>query len=145
MPSELAALLVDDGARARCEPVPAEKRSVVIAREEARLLALGALRRGETRARRLAARRLLVLVAEREPDALEVLGVDPREHVRLVLALVGPAVQQQAAAMLRDARVVPSGEPCAAGAAREREQLCETKAAVAADTRIRRLAARIAA
>ena len=47
--------------------------------------------------------------------------------------------------MLRDARVVAGREPVAAGAAREREQLREAEAAVAADARVRRLAARIAA
>ncbi len=48
-------------------------------------------------------------------------------------------------AVLGDARVVAGREPVAAGARREREQLGEAEAAVAADARVRRLAARVAA
>ena len=47
--------------------------------------------------------------------------------------------------MLDDPRVVAGGEPRGAGPAREREQLGEAKAAVAARARVRRLAARVAA
>ena len=84
-----------------CEPVPPEERAVVVAGEEARLLALGAPRDGEPGARRLGSRRVLVLLAEREPDPLELLRIEAREHVRLVLRRVGAAVR---AAAGRDAR-----------------------------------------
>src|SRR5688500_3315656 len=47
--------------------------------------------------------------------------------------------------MRRDARVVARGEPGGPGTAREGEQLGEAEAAVAADARVRRLAARVAA
>ena len=55
VPAELAAVLVDDRAVARLEPVPPEERAVVVAGEEARLLALGACAR--RRARRARPRR----------------------------------------------------------------------------------------
>ena len=50
-----------------------------------------------------------------------------------------------AAVALDDARVVAGREPRGADAPREREQLGEAEAAVAADARVRRLAARVAA
>ncbi len=98
-----------------------EKRPVVVAGEEARLLALGALRGLEPCTLGLGPRGRLVLVAEREPDAVELPRVEPGEHVRLVLRRIGAAREQRPPAMLDDARVVPCCEPVAAGAARERE------------------------
>src|SRR6185312_8178613 len=68
-----------------------------------------------------------------------------REHVRLILALVGGTMQQQAPSMLGDARVVARCEPVAAGASCEGEQLCEPEAPVAAHAWIRRLSSRVAA
>ncbi len=47
--------------------------------------------------------------------------------------------------MLDDARVMARCKPVAAGAGREREQLVEAEAAVAADARVRRVALRIPA
>ncbi len=145
VPAQLAALLVHDRPVPWRQPVAAEERAVVVAGEEARLLALGALRSVESGPLRLRARLRLVLPAEREPDAAELRRVEAREHVRLVLRGIGAAVQEQPSAMLVDTRVVAGGEPVAAGAAGEREQLCEAEAAVAGDARIRRLAARVAA
>ena len=83
----VAALLVDDRAGLRLEPVPRRGRSGSRRRR-------GSTPPGSRRAARrrdparvgLRARRLLVLLAEREPDALELLRVEAREHVRLVLA-----------------------------------------------------------
>ena len=124
-------------------PLRPEERAIVVAGEEARLLALGALRDRESRARRFRSRCVLVLLAEREPDAPELLRVETREHVRLILRAVGTAMQEHAAAMLRDTRIVAGRKPVAAGAPRKREQLGEAEAAVAADARIRRLAARV--
>src|SRR4029077_6065977 len=119
--------------RARPEPVAGEERAIVIAGQEARLLAFRALRDRKTGARRLRTRRILVLLAEREPDALEMLRIESREHVRLVLGIVGPAMQEHASAMLGDPCVVAGSEPVAACASREGEQLRETKASIAAD------------
>src|SRR5207302_7779449 len=109
----------------------------------ARLLALRAPRHCETGARRFGTRCFLVLLAEWEPDALEVLRIEPREHVRLVLGVVGAAMQEHSSAMLSDPRVVTGRETIAACPSREREQLRETKAPVAAHARVGRLAARV--
>ena len=145
MASQLAAGLVDDRAVGGGEAVPAEERAVVVAGEEARFLALGAPRDVEAGALRLGAGRALVLLSEREPDAVELRRIEPGEHVRLVLLRVGAAVKEQLSTVLGDARVMAGREPVAAGACREREQFGEAEAAVAADARVRRLAARVAA
>src|SRR5207302_9301869 len=107
-------------------------------------LALRAPRHCETGARRFGTRCFLVLLPEREPDALEVLRIEPREHVRLVLDVVGAAMQEHSSAMLRDPRVVTSRETIAACTPRKREQLRETEAPVAANARVGRLAACVA-
>ena len=122
-----------------------EEGTVVVAREEARLLALGPLRDLEARTACLGSRRLLVLLAEREPHPRELRGIELREHVRLILLRVGGAMEQQPAAVLADARVVTGREPVAPRALREREQLGEAEGAVAANARVRRLAARVPA
>ena len=57
--AELAPVLPDDRALLRLEPVPAEERAVVVAGEEARLLALRLASCGEARALGLGARRPL--------------------------------------------------------------------------------------
>ena len=72
-------------------------------------------------------------------------GREAREHVALILVLVDTAREQQPAVALDDPRVVAGREAGRADAAREREQLGEAKAAVAADARVRRLTACIAA
>src|SRR5207302_1578153 len=126
-------LLVHDVADARLESIAREERAIVVTREEARLLAFRALCDRKSGVRRFRARRLLVLVAEREPHALEMLGIEPCKHVRLVLGVVGAAVQEHATAMLCDPRVVAGREPIAARSSREGKKLPETEAAVAAD------------
>ncbi len=78
-------------------------------------------------------------------DAPELPRIEGGEHVALVLRRVGTAREQQAAVALDDACVVAGREPLGAGAPREREQLGEAEAAVAARARVRRLPARIAA
>src|SRR6185437_9262139 len=88
MGPERFAVLVDDVARPCFEPVAGQERPVVVAREEARLLALRPLRHGEPGGRRFGARRILVLLSQREPDTVEPPWVEAREHVRLVLRLV---------------------------------------------------------
>ena len=135
---------VHDRPGPRRDAVSPEERAVVVAGEEARLLALGTACDGEARAVRLGARLLLALLAEREPNAVEQIGVELREHVRLVLRLVRAAREQTAAAVLDDARVVARREAFAARTGREREQLVEAERAVAADARIRRLARGVA-
>src|SRR5207253_2301823 len=82
---------VDDPSGARRESVAAEERTVVVAGEEARLLTLAAARDGESCGGGLRAGLVLALVAEREPDAVEVPRIDLREHVRLVLLGIGGA------------------------------------------------------
>src|SRR5581483_10708046 len=100
---------------------------------------------GKSRVGGLAARLLLRLRAEREPQPLEEARVERREHVALVLSLVDGAREQRAPIALDDARVMTCRESRRAGALRERKQLGEAEAAVAADARVRRLAARVAA
>ncbi len=134
------ALLVDDMAGARLEPVAGEERPIVVTGEETGLLALCTAGDGETCARCFGPGRVLVLLAERKPDPVELLRIEAGEHVRLVLRLVGGAMQEQAAAMLGETSVVTRRETVAAGAPGEREELREAEAAVAPDARVRRLA-----
>ena len=141
MAAEHASGLVDDLPGARREAMAAEEYAVVVAGEEARLLALGATRDGESCRVGLGARLVLALFAEREPHAVEVPRVDRREHVRLVLRRIGGAREQKPVPVSRKTCVVSRRQPVRTGAAREREQLGEAEAAVAADARIRRLAA----
>ena len=145
MGAERPPLLVDDVTGLRDKTVTPQERAVVVAREEARLLALGAPCDRKARMLRFASGRFLVLLAERKPDFVEMLRVQPREHVRLILLRVGAAMQKQPAAVLADARVVAGREPVASRAACEREQLRKAKGAVAADAWVRRLAACVTA
>ena len=124
--------------------MPLEERPVVVAREEARFLAVGAAGGREPCALGLRARFLLRLVAEWKPEPIEEARIEPREHVRLVLAVVDRAREQETVAAPDDASVVPGRETRGAGTLGEREQLRETEAAVACDAGVRRLTARIA-
>ena len=133
------------GPSAALHAAPLEERAVVVAAEEARLLALRPPRRRQPRPRGLGPRLVLRLLSEREPDPLEQGRVEPREHVRLVLVRVGRPRQQQPALVLHRTSVVPRREPDGAGAPCEREQLVEPERAVAPGARIRRLAALVAA
>ena len=144
------------GARARCplrrrarplcggEPAPLEELAVVVAREEARLLALRPARGGRARRARLrrasrpwSARR----AGTRCGRAWRGRGA---RACRLVIGGIGSACEQEPAAVLDDAGVVAGDERVGAGALGEREQPCEAEAAVAVDARIRRLAALVA-
>ena len=145
MLAELLAGLVDDRADRRRQPLPVEERAIVVAREEARLLALRAVGRREPGSSGLGARLLLGLRAQREADPREVPGRQAGEHVALILVLVDAAREQQPAVALDDPRVVARRKRRCTDAAREREQLGETEAAVAADARVRRLASRVTA
>src|SRR5439155_26928860 len=142
--AELRPVLADDRAFLRLEPVPVEEGSVVVAGEEARLLALRPPGGGEAGTLGLGPRRLLRLLPEREGDACKVPRVEGGEHVALVLGRIRAAGEQQPSVALDDPRVVAGREALGAGPAREREKLREAEAAVAARARVRRLAARVA-
>ena len=142
--AERAALLVHDLALLCGQARSGEEVPVVASRQEACLLALGSTRGLEPRVRCLLARLRLGLSAEREPHPFELGGVEPGEHVRLVLALVQRAGEQAAAPMFGDARVVARREARGPGAGGEGEQFGEAEAAVAADARVRRLAVGVA-
>ena len=145
VPAELAAVLVDDRALGGLEAAALEEGAVVVAGEEAGLLALAALGDVEAGSGRLGARLRLRLLAERELDPVEQRRVERGEHVGLILVRVGRAGEQPPAVALDDARVVAGPELRRSGALGEGEQLVEAEAAVAAAARVRRLAARVAA
>src|SRR5262249_46350271 len=107
VPSEAAASRVDDRPRRYVETAAAEELTVVVAGEEARLLALGPLGNGKSRCRCLAPDIGLGTVAERKPQTVELGRLQRGEHVGLVLRVVVPASEQPLAAVLDDARVVP--------------------------------------
>src|SRR5262249_45367253 len=98
---------IDDGALSGTNALTLEERAVVVAAEEARLLALRTLGGRESRRSRLRACLVLRLVAEGEADALEDSRIDVREHVRLVLSLVDRAAHEASAVPLDHAGVVP--------------------------------------
>jgi hypothetical protein len=144
VPADLAALLVHDGSFLGAQTVPLEERPVVVAGQEAGLLALGARGDGEARARGLRPGRLLALVAEGEPETLQVPWVERREHVRLVLLRIGRPGEQEASVPLDDPCVMSRRELRRARPAGEGEQLVEAEVTVAADAGIRCLTARVA-
>src|SRR3954469_9111593 len=145
MPRELDAGLGHDGAVTRVDAASLQERAVVVARQEAGLLALAAPGDGEPGALCLGPRLGLRLLAEREDDALELGRIEPGEHVRLVLAGIGGTCEQLPPAVLDDPGVVPCCKGFGAGAARESEQAAEAERAVAAHARVRRLTARVPA
>src|SRR4051794_4058881 len=140
----LDSVLVDDRAGAPGEPLPLEERAVIIAGEEARLLALGPLRDGQARSSSLVARRALALAAERERDPLEQRGIDRRQHVGLILGRVVAAGDQPQPLALDDPRVVPRPEDIGAGALGELDERIEPKPPVAAHARVRGQTLRVA-
>src|SRR5258708_9781633 len=91
--------------------MPSEERAVVVAREEARLLALGAVCSLEAGLGRLCARLGLRLLTEREPDPPEVARVESGEHVALVLRRVGSARKQKLSFVLDAARALACRGP----------------------------------
>ncbi len=135
--AELVAVLVDDRPVGPPQALPLEEGAVVVSREEARLLALGALGHGEARRSSLGPRALLRLRAEREADAVEQLGIHGREHVGLVLLGIEAAGDQPAPAPLLDAGIVARPEDARPGPAGERDELVEAEAAVAPRARVR--------
>src|SRR5204863_4582749 len=143
--AEPAALLVEDLALGLLDAVAPQEVTVVAAPEKTGLLALRTPRGCESGAAGLGPRLLLGLLAQREPNPVEQARVEAGEHVRLVLPRIVAAGQQAPAAMLDDPCVVPGREARGSGTLREREELREAKAAVAANARIRSLAAGVAA
>ena len=144
MTPELDALLVDDRAGLRREPLPLEERAVVAAGEEARLLALGALGDRQAGRRRLVPGAALPLPAERERNAVEQRRIDRREHVRLILGGVAAAGDQPDPGSLDDARVVAGPEDVGTGPRGEGDEDVEAERSVAAHARVRRQALRVA-
>jgi hypothetical protein len=102
VPSDLLSFYVHDRPVLRHEPAAFEKRAVVVARKEARFLALSAPGGFETGALGLGARLSFGLRAERERDPVELRRIDAGQHVRLVLDRVEPACEQESASMLDD-------------------------------------------
>ena len=133
------ARLVDDLAGLAPNALALEEGAVVVAAEEARLLALGSPCRREPRGGGLRPRLVLRLLAEREAHALEERRIDGGEHVRLVLLRVGAATDESHAVPLDDASVVTRPELVRSGTVGECHELVEAKRAVAAHARIRRL------
>ena len=129
MAAELDAVLVDDRAGPASEPLPLEERAVVVAGEEARLLALGALGNGEAGSGSLVAGRALALAAERERDAVEQRRVDRREHVGLILGRVVAAGDQPQPVALDDPGVVARPEHVGTGAPGEVDEGVEPEVA----------------
>src|SRR5581483_6209603 len=122
-----------------------EELAVVAAAEEAGLLAVRPSSDRQPGRCRFRARCLLRLRAERKLEAIEQTRVEAGEHVALVLRLVGRPGEEEAAVALDDARIVAGRQLRGADPPREREELGEPEAPVAADARVRRLAACVAA
>ena len=120
VPAELVALLVDDRAVGRLEATPLEEGPVVVAGEEARLLALAALGGDEARRRGLGARLRLRQLPERELDPVELSRVERGEHVGLVLVRIG--ARARAAAGRRARRSARSGRSRASRRRRARRR-----------------------
>ena len=134
-----ASTFVDYRARLRGEPVPGQEVAIVRAAQEARLLALTPRRDGQAGALRLVSRLRLRLLTQRKPDAIEARGVEPREHVRLILLSVSAPRQQETAPMADDPGVVAGRQLRGSCSARKGQELRKAEPAVAARARIRRL------
>ncbi len=143
MATELDSLLVDDRTGSAVEALPLEKRAVVVAREEAGLLALGALGDGQPGRGRLVACPPLSVPAERERHAVEQRRIDGGEHVGLILGGVAAAGDQPEPVPLDDPRVVAGPEHVGAGPLGEGDQGVEAESSVAAHARIRRQPVRV--
>src|SRR3954453_7805468 len=87
---------------------------------------------------------ILRLLAQGKPDPFEKTGIQPREHVALILLGITGTRQQARAVALDDPRVMAGRKPRRPGALGEGEQLCEAKAPVATDARIRSLTGGVA-
>ena len=127
------------GKPARREEVP-----VVPSRQEARLLALGSTRGLEPRVRASSRVSSLVCPPSGNHTRSSSAGSSPASMYDWSLRSSARAGEQAAAPMFGDARVVARREARGPGAGGEGEQFGEAEAAVAADARVRRLAAGVA-
>src|SRR3954451_24607617 len=105
--------------------VAAQEVNLARAGEEAEVLALAPVGHGEPRVSREAAHARLLELAEREPQALQLLWAQASQHVALVLGRVGRAAQEGAGVVLGDPSVVTGREPLGAEAAGQLEHLVE--------------------
>ena len=126
-------------------PDAAQELAVVVAAEEARLLALGPASDGKPGRLGLRPRLLLRLTAEREPEPAEAPGRERGEHVALILGRVGGARDREPPIAVDDPSVVARRETGGPDPPGEAQQLVEAEAAVAAHARVRRLPAGVAA
>ena len=144
MTRKLATVLVDDRPVGTVQPTTIEEGPVVVAGQEARLLALAAVHGSEPGAFGLGTRFRLGLVAERKDDAVELGRIELRQHVRLVLVRIDGAGEEPPAPVLEDAGIVTCGQRVGAGVAGKGEQAVESERPVAAHARVGGLAAGIA-
>ncbi len=91
---ELPPLGVEHGPFATFEPVAGQEVAVVVAGEEAGLLALAPRRGGKPGRARLGTRLVLPLLAEREPEPGQDARIHAGEHVRLVLLGIRPSGEE---------------------------------------------------
>ena len=128
MPSELVAVLVDDRAGRAVQALPAEERPVVVAGEEAGLLALGARRDGEPGSAAsqpgLALRRL----SERKADAVEQVGIDGARACTTDPSRVDARANEAATIPFDEAGVVAGPESVGTGARGEVGERVEAEA-----------------
>ena len=118
---------VADGPRRRRQTLSFQEGPIVVAGEEARVLTLPALRRGEPGGTRLATGLLLRLLTEREPQARDESRIDLAEHVGLILVGVRRPGQEVLPAVLDRPRVVTGREPTGTDSPCEGKQLAEAE------------------
>ena len=139
---EHGAVAVDDLAGAVVEAgVAGQERGLAGAGQEAQVLRLGLGGHGQPGLGGQRAHLRLGQLPEREAQPRERRGRDGREHVGLVLGLVGGGAQQP---VVRHPRVVARGQIGRAEPVGERDHRVEAHVAVAADARVRRHAVRVA-
>ena len=112
--------------------------------DEAQVLALALVRNGQPGVARKGTDRLLREAPEREREPVEQARVEPGQHVALVLERIRRRPDQWAAAVPRDACVVPGREARRTEGVRQREHLIEAHLAVAAHARVGGAAGRVA-
>ena len=145
MPAQLLPAFVQDRAVVRLEAMPPEERAVIVAGEEAGLLTLAPAGHGEACPRGFGPGLGLRVHAERKRDPVQLRGVEPREHVGLILLRVRSSREQAPAPVVDDPGVVPRRQLLGPGAPCERKQVREAKRAVARNAGIGRLATLVAA
>src|SRR5262245_63954389 len=107
MGAQSGSVAIHDVAGLTMNALPHEERAVVVAAEEAGLLALRAASRGEAGGDRVFPGLCLRLSAEREAHALEQRRIDRGEHVGLILLGICRPAHEADAVALDHPRVVP--------------------------------------